>query len=141
MEDKVRLDKFLWAVRLFKKRPDAADACTKGSILVNNQSAKPSKSISVGDKIYVKTNPIYRIYKVTAILNNRVGAQLVENYITEVTPEDDLFKLKMYHEFQKTTPKRDKPGRPTKKDRRDLDDFFGSWWKSEDWSCEFEERT
>lgn len=124
--DKVRIDKFIWAVRLFKKRPDAAAACSKGAVLVNGLSAKPSKGISVGDKIYVKSNVIYRVYEVIDLLEKRVGAKLVENFIKEVTPEDDLFKLKMHQDFQKIAPRREKPGRPTKKDRRELDDFFGN---------------
>ncbi len=123
--EKVRIDKFLWAVRLFKKRPIAANACKKGSVLVNGNKCKPSKKISIRDHISVKDNVIFRKYKVIDLLEKRVGAKLVENYITEITSEDDLFKLKMFYEFQKTGPKRYKPGRPTKKDRRDLDDFLG----------------
>lgn len=126
MTEKVRLDKFLWAVRLFKKRPDAAVACTKGAVLVNNMSAKPSRAITVGDQISVKSDVIFRVYKIVALLEKRVGAKLVDTYITEITPEESLFKLKMHQEFQKTAPRREKPGRPTKKDRRELDDFFGN---------------
>ena len=123
--EKVRIDKFLWAVRLFKKRPDAAAACSKGSIKVNDMPVKPSRAISVGDQISVKSDVIFRVYKVIALLEKRVGAKLVDTYITEITPEESLFKLKMYQDFQKTAPRREKPGRPTKKDRRELDDFFG----------------
>ncbi len=125
MATKVRIDKFLWAVRLFKKRPDALSACSKGAILVNGQSAKPSKTIVVGDRISVKNPAIYRVYKVIDLLEKRVGAKLVEKYIKEITSEQDLLKLKLHQEIQKNAPQRDKPGRPTKKDRRDLDDFFG----------------
>lgn len=124
MKEKVRLDKFLWAVRLFKKRPDASTACSKNAVLVNGMNAKPSRGISKGDEIHVKDHSIYRIYKVIDLLEKRVGAKLVENYITEITSEDDLFKLKMFFEFQKTGVHYNKGGRPTKKDRRDLDEFF-----------------
>ena len=124
--DKVRLDKFLWSVRLFKKRSDAADACQKGHVLVNGNPAKPSKEVKVGDEISVKYKVIYRTYKVKQLLDRRVGAQLVENYIEEITPEEELFKLKVYQEYQKTAvPRRDKKGRPTKKDRRQWDKYFG----------------
>lgn len=124
MIEKVRLDKFLWAVRLFKKRPDAVAACTRGAILVNGQPAKQSRGIILGDEISVK-NPVgYRVYKVEQLLEKRVGAKLVSDYITEITSEDDLFKLKVYYEYQSKQIQRDKPGRPTKKDRRDLDKFF-----------------
>ncbi len=127
MTEKVRLDKFLWAVRLFKKRPDAVAACKKGAVLVNKTTAKPSRAIVVGDQIYIKNIVIYRVYKVEKLLEKRVGAKLVNDYITEITPEDDLFKLKMHFEFQSTQIKRDKPGRPTKKDRRDINKFFGDY--------------
>jgi ribosome-associated heat shock protein Hsp15 len=126
MLDKVRIDKFLWAVRLFKKRSDATAACGKGNILVNGIPAKASRKVSVGDEISVKNFVIYRIYKVKDLLEKRVGAKLVPDYIDEITPENELFKLKIYHESQKINIKRDKPGRPTKKDRRDLDKFFGN---------------
>lgn len=124
MVEKVRLDKFVWAVRLYKKRPDAETDANKGAILVNNMPAKPSRGISVGDEIYIKEFVIFRIYKVKALLEKRVGASLVPDYITEITSNDDLFKLKLYFDLQKTSVKRDKPGRPTKKDRRDLDRFM-----------------
>ena len=126
MAKKVRLDKFVWAVRLFKKRPLAVKACDKGAILVNGMRSKASRGILIGDKIHVKDNLIYRIYKVNELLEKRVGAKLVENYITEITSEDELFKLKMFQEFNKNQVVRNKPGRPTKKDRRELDDYFGN---------------
>ncbi len=124
MTEKVRLDKFLWAVRLFKTRTEAAAACTKGSVLVNNMPAKQSRGIVIGDEISVKNMVIFRNYKVLALLEKRIGAKLVENYITETTTEEDLFKLKLHLEFQKSQIQRDKPGRPTKKDRRDIDKFM-----------------
>ena len=124
MVKKVRLDKFVWAVRLFKKRPDAVKASAKGAILINGMRAKASRGIIVGDEIHVKDNLIYRIYKVNELIEKRVGAKLVENYITEITTEDELFKLKMFYEFNKNQVYREKPGRPTKKDRRDLEDFW-----------------
>ncbi len=124
MTNKVRLDKFLWAVRLFKKRPDATAACLKGNVLVNGLVAKQSKGIVVGDEISVKNPVSYRVYKVVDLLEKRVGAKLVENYITEITSQDDLLKLKMYYDFQSKQIVRDKPGRPTKKDRRDIDKFI-----------------
>ncbi len=126
MLEKVRIDKFLWAVRLFKKRSDAAAACGKGNILVDGMPAKASKKIMVGSEIAVKNFVIHRIYKVKDLLEKRVGAKFVENYIEEITTEEELFKLKVYYESRKIHVNRDKPGRPTKKDRRDLDKFFGN---------------
>lgn len=126
MEEKVRIDKFLWAVRLFKTRKDAASACSKGQIILNDTVAKPSRKVEKDNIISVKNFVIYRKYKVLQVLEKRVGAKLVENYITEITPEDDLFKLKVYYEMKKNNYKKEKPGRPTKKDRRDLDKFFNN---------------
>jgi len=124
MLDKVRLDKFLWAVRFYKTRPDALAACNKSAVLVNNTVAKPSRNVLVGDTIEVKDHVIFRSYKVIALLDKRIGAKLVESYITETTKQEDLLKLKVYFEFQKQNVYFEKPGRPTKKDRRDLDKFF-----------------
>lgn len=124
MSEKVRIDKFLWAVRLFKHRTIADKAIEMGQVLINGNTAKPSANVHVGAIISVKNFVIYRQYKVLALIENRIGAPLVVNYIEDVTPEDDLFKLKTYFEVQKYAPIRDKPGRPTKKDRRQLDDFL-----------------
>lgn len=122
----MRIDKYLWAVRLFKTRSDSATACTKGWILINNQSAKPSKTVKEGDIISVKHQSIYREYKVLNLIKNRVGAKLVPENIEEITPEETLFKLKVQKEFSRiSTPQRDRnTGRPTKKERRDLDQFY-----------------
>ena len=95
-------------------------------ILINSQRIKPSREVQIDDIISVKSKSIFRKYKVLAVLKSRVGAKLVENYIMEITPEEDLFKLKLQIEFEKiAAPQRDKnkKGRPTKKERRDLDKF------------------
>ncbi len=124
--EKVRIDKFLWSVRLFKTRSLAAEACNKGQILINGNTAKPSKEVKIGDTIAVKNKVVFRKYKVLQLLDKRVGAKLVENYIEEITPEDDLMKLKLYQEYQRTAvPRRTEKGRPTKKQRRQLDKFLG----------------
>ncbi len=124
--EKVRIDKFLWSVRLFKTRSLAAEACNKGQILINENTAKPSKEVKIGDTIAVKNKVVFRKYKVLQLLDKRVGAKLVENYIEEITPEDDLMKLKLYQEYQRTAvPRRTEKGRPTKKQRRQLDKFLG----------------
>ena len=125
--DVVRIDKFLWSVRLFKTRNMAADACKKGWILVNKQRTKPSKDVKINDIVSVKNKTIFRDYKIIGMLNSRVGAKLVADFITEITTEEELFKLKIQNEFQKIgTPIRDKDkkGRPTKKERRDIDKYL-----------------
>ncbi len=127
MKDKIRIDTFLWAVRIFKTRSKAADACKKGHIFINGMQAKPSKEVKTGDIIKVKEKIIFRQYEVLQLLDKRVGAKLVENHIKEITPEEDLLKLKLYYENLKSyTPKF--KGRPTKKDRRDIDKFLNSGW-------------
>ena len=120
----IRIDKFIWFVRLSKTRSDAAKSCEKGWILLNDRKTKSGKDVKINDIVSVKNKIIYRKYKVIQILKNRVGAKLVNDYIEEITPEEDLLKLKIANEFDKIgTPIRDKnqKGRPTKKERRELD--------------------
>ncbi|MCQ2973773.1 MAG: RNA-binding S4 domain-containing protein [Bacteroidales bacterium] len=125
-DPEMRIDKFLFNVRLFKTRSLAADACNKGRILINGTAIKPSRVVRVDDVISVKANPVFRKYKVISLLRSRVGAAKVPEYITETTPQDDLFKLKMMTEMGKFAfGKRDRgTGRPTKKDRREIDAFY-----------------
>ncbi|MBO7597016.1 MAG: RNA-binding S4 domain-containing protein [Bacteroidales bacterium] len=124
----MRIDKFLFNVRLFKTRSLAADACGKGRILINGAAVKPARVVRPDDEISVKVNPVYRRYKVLQLLRGRVGAAKVPDYITETTSEDDLFKLKMMTEMGRFSfGKRDRgAGRPTKKDRRDIDRLYDS---------------
>lgn len=119
--DATRIDKFIWAVRLFKTRSLGAKAVKAGQVLVNGFSAKPAQEVKVGDLIKVKFNPIWRTYEIVQLLKNRVGAKLVSEYITECTPHQELEKL----EIMKQMPGFDRPkgaGRPTKKERRNLDE-------------------
>jgi len=124
----MRVDKFLFCVRLFKTRSLAADACGRGRILVNGVAVKPSREVKEGDTVSVKFNPIFRSYKILNLLKSRVGAAKVPEYIVETTSQDDLFKLKMMNELAHVSfGIRDRgTGRPTKKDRRDIDRFYGS---------------
>lgn len=124
--EKVRIDKFLWATRLFKTRSIASSQCSKGHIKINNQIVKPSKEVKAGDIISVKSNIITRSYRIKKILDKRVGAKNVEQFIEEITSQEELLKLKLYKEYQRiAVPKRDKKGRPTKQERRQWDNFFG----------------
>ncbi len=122
----VRIDKFAWSVRLYKTRSMATDACDKGWILINQSNVKPARGVNPGDVISIKHDFIFRQYKVLQLLNNRVGAKLVENYITEITSQEELDKLKFFKELEPFGKvKRDSgTGRPTKKDRRDLENYF-----------------
>jgi len=120
----MRIDKYLWAVRIFKTRTLATEACRAGKVLIAEQAVKPSREVKIGELISVKKMPITFVYKVLALLENRVSAKLVINYIEDITPSDEFLKL----EIQKISEiKREKgTGRPTKKDRRSLNDLFDS---------------
>lgn len=118
----IRIDKYVWAVRLFKTRSIAAAAVKSGQVLVNDEPIKPSYEVKTGDVIKVKRNPIWRSYRVKEFLKNRVGAKLVEQYIQECTPAEEIEKL----ELMKLMPGFDRQkgtGRPTKKERRNLDEY------------------
>ncbi len=119
----VRIDKWLWAVRIFKTRSIATEACKKGKILIRGVEVKPSYQVKVGDIVGVKRNPVLFSYQVLALAQNRMGPKLVPDYLKDVTTAD---QLELY-ELGKINARlnRDRgTGRPTKKERRDLDDFF-----------------
>ncbi len=123
MGDQVRVDRWLWAVRVFKTRSMASDACKKGRVIIDNISVKPSRVLKIDDIVYVKKNPVTYRYKVLQLIEKRVGAKLVSEFMLDVTPKEELEVLEVqkhmgWFQREKGT------GRPTKKDRRDLDDFF-----------------
>lgn len=123
----MRIDKFLFCVRLFKTRSQAADACGRGRILVNGVAVKPAREVKEGDEVSVKANPVFRSYRILELLKSRVGAAKVPLYITETTSQDDLLKLKLMSDMARVSyGVRDRgAGRPTKKDRREIDRFYG----------------
>ena len=125
---KVRIDKWLHAVRLCKTRSIAAKACENGKVLIEGSIIKASRLVTKGDKISIKDGPILRSFLVIELADKRMGAKLVPNFMKEVTPEDEIAKLKAYHSYSNTYRPRGS-GRPTKKDRRQLDDFtfFSDW--------------
>lgn len=123
MADQVRIDKWLWAVRIFKTRSIATDACNKGRVLINDVRVKPSKTVAVGDQISVVKPPVTFRFKVLAPAVNRVGAKEVPNLMENITPKEQYDILEMSR--MATFSKRDAgAGRPTKKDRRDIDSFM-----------------
>ena len=114
-----RIDKYLWSIRVYKTRALATEACKKGRVLINEMSVKPSRSIVPGDVIQVRKLPVVYSYKVLDPIQKRVGAKLVEQFVEDITPQEELDKLKMQDDFFY---KRERgAGRPTKKERRDLD--------------------
>ena len=119
MEESVRIDKWLWAVRLFKTRSLATEECKKGRITIDGVSVKPSRVPKPGDIIKIRKNPVTYSYKVIAITGKRVGAKLVAEFALDITPPEELKILELR---QQVSPfERDRgAGRPTKKDRRDL---------------------
>jgi len=120
MEEAVRIDKWLWAVRLFKSRSLATEECKKGHISIDGISVKPSRIPKVGDIIQVRKNPVIYSYKVIGILGKRVNAQLAPNYMEDVTPPEVLKVLEIRKQMSNFDRDRG-AGRPTKKDRRDID--------------------
>lgn len=118
--DSIRIDKYLWAIRVYKTRSDATDACAGNKVRINGTVAKPSKAVKVGDTIEVHKGPASLSYKVLQLSENRMGAQLVPDYAEDLTPESEKAKFHAPHET--IVLKRDRgSGRPTKKDRRELD--------------------
>lgn len=131
MKNEVRIDKWLWSVRLFKTRSLAAEACKKGKVLIKGVEAKPSRNIKIGDVICVKRNPVLFSFEVLGLAENRMGAKLVAEYMRNVTTSDQL----ELHELAKIAAQNNRErgtGRPTKKERRDLDDFFDPDFFDED---------
>jgi ribosome-associated heat shock protein Hsp15 len=121
-----RIDKFAHAVRLAKTRSQAALAISKGKIRLNNETVKPSREIKLGDEIQVVRHTATFTFRVIQLLDKRVGAKLVDQYIIDLTPEEEREKLLVYQQSQSTY--RDNgTGKPTKKDRRNLGDFLNDW--------------
>jgi len=120
MSKGVRIDKWLWAVRLFKSRNQASDACRAGKIRIEGQIIKPSKEIKPGEVITISQRSIIRTIKVLQLLEHRVGAPLVPEYMNDLTPESEFAKLKTMKEinFEYRDPG---AGRPTKRQRREIE--------------------
>jgi ribosome-associated heat shock protein Hsp15 len=119
----LRIDKYVWAVRLTKTRSQASELISKGKIKINEIDVKPSRDIKTGDTINVHKNSAVFSYKVLELLEKRVGPKLVSIYIEDITPIEEVEKYKTYQEAQRVY--RDMgTGRPSKKDRRSLDDFL-----------------
>ena len=116
----IRLDKYLWAVRVFKTRSDAADAIRNNRVMVNNAYAKPSRDVQLGDVITVKKMPVTYSYKVVDLVSSRQGAKNVPQYCLNITPQEELDKLTTPRETIFVFRERG-TGRPTKKERREID--------------------
>ncbi len=121
--EKLRIDKYLWAIRLFKTRSMAAEACEKGKVKYHGQSCKPSKTVSVNDEYEVKTEAKKWLIKVTGLLHTRVQYSEAITYYLDITPAEETERVKFEASAFHTGKRLSKQGRPTKKQKRDMDKF------------------
>jgi ribosome-associated heat shock protein Hsp15 len=124
-----RIDKFAWSVRLAKTRSIASEQVKKGKIKLNNESVKPSKEVKKGDVVQVIKHTATFEFKIIELLNNRVGAKLVENYITDITTPEEKEKFDLYRVSQQSY-RAHGTGKPSKKERRAIEDFL-DWTEEE----------
>ena len=122
---KIRFDKYLWCVRLAKTRSQASELISKGKVKLNGQDVKASKEIKINDVIGVQKHSATFEYKVLLLLDKRLGAALIQSYIEDQTKAEEILKFKQYQLAQKAY--RETDGKPTKKDRRELDKFMEDW--------------
>jgi ribosome-associated heat shock protein Hsp15 len=124
-KEKLRLDKYLWAIRLYKTRSQAGEACEKGKVKYNGASAKASKNVSVNDEYEIKTEGKKWLIKVTGLLHNRMQySEAIKHYL-DITPAEEVERMKFQAASFHTGKRMSKVGRPTKKQKRELDDFTG----------------
>ncbi|MCQ2120191.1 MAG: RNA-binding S4 domain-containing protein [Bacteroidales bacterium] len=118
--ESVRIDKYLWAIRVFKTRSEATDACNGGKVKLNGVNAKPSKAVKPGDMLDIHKGPVNYSYRIIQLSESRMGAALVPDYAENLTPELEIAKL--HAPVETVVLKRDRgTGRPTKKERREID--------------------
>ena len=123
MAGNVRVDKWLWAVRIFKTRSQATEACKKGHVFIGDTVLKPSRLVQVGNTIRVRKPPITKSLKILALAEKRMSAKLILDFVEDITPAEEIELLEMQKNMRWIARDRG-TGRPTKKDRRELDDFF-----------------
>ena len=121
---KVRMDQFLWAVRQFKTRSLSTDACKRNWITINDQPVKPSRQIKAGDRIKISRPSHTKTINIIKILKSRVAAKFVNDYIEDLTPQDEKLKEEEFNKNRKYIASSSFKGRPTKKNRSDLEELF-----------------
>lgn len=119
-----RLDKWLWAMRVFKTRPLATEACRAGSVEINERVAKPAREVQAGEVVTVKLGLFTRTLRVVGVPRSRVGAKLLPDFCVDLTPPEEFEKLRERSALQMLA-REPGSGRPTKRDRREIDGFFG----------------
>lgn len=123
MAGNVRIDKWLWAIRVFKTRSQATEACRKGHVTIEDFPVKPSREIQPGQIVKVKKMSVCRSLKVIEVTGKRMSAKLVPDFVEDVTPSEEFELLKTQKDMNWISREKGS-GRPTKKERRDLDEFF-----------------
>ncbi len=130
-KEKLRIDKYLWAIRIFKTRSLATEACKAGRIKLNGQNVKASAVVKIGDVYAIQKGPERKVILVTGLLERRVDAKTAVQFYQDQTPVEETYAFKSV--FQAPVLKRDRgTGRPTKKDRREIDDLKTDWWEDEE---------
>jgi len=142
MKEEVRIDKWMWATRIFKTRTVATEACKKGRVTVgpdttNAPLAKPSRPIKVGDVINVRKPPVTYSFRVLALAENRMGAKLVPNFMENITPQSQLDLLEVV-KIAGFVDRRKGLGRPTKREGRELSKFTQEAFESDGWDFDFD---
>ena len=127
--EKIRIDKWMWAVRLFKTRSMASDYCERGRVKINEQTVKASRSVKIGEVIVIHQGPFQKQVKVLQLTEKRMSAPLVKDFMEDITSPEEIEKLRL-HKLAAATYNLHGKGRPTKKDRREMEDFFNL---GEDW--------
>ncbi len=125
--DSVRLDKFLWAVRLYKTRPDATDACRLGRVEMGGQPVKAGREVRVGEMIRVQSDELTKTVRIVALLEKRVAGKLVAGFIQDLTPPEEYERARKRREEHALNLATSPPLRPTKRDRRDIDAFLDAF--------------
>lgn len=130
--EKLRIDKYLWAIRVFKTRSLATEACRAGRVKLNGQQqVKPSHTVKIGDSYQIQKGIEKKILNVIGLLDKRVDAKTAVNFYEDVTPEEETFGYKGL--LHAPAFKRDRgAGRPTKKDRREIDELQNDWWERDE---------
>lgn len=128
--EKLRIDKYLWAIRLFKTRSLATEACKAGRVKLNGQNVKPAAVVKIGDTYHVQKGVEKKVVRVTNLLDKRMDAKTAAGFYEDLTPIEETYGFKT--KYHAPLLKRDRgTGRPTKKERREIDDLQNDWWEGD----------
>ncbi len=140
MPKEVRIDKWIWAMRIFKTRTIAAEACKKGRVMVGDVAVKPSRTVKPGDIVSVRKPPVTYSFRVKAVTENRLGAKLVPDYMENITPQSQLDLLDVI-KISGFIDRRKGLGRPTKREGRQLEEFTSQVFddSTRGWDLDFDD--